>query len=44
MILGAASSYYKGVWYSGPGDSGPDDLDLFVENNLEKYRIQRRAI
>jgi hypothetical protein len=44
MIPGAANSYYKGEWYSAAGDSGPDDFNLFVENNLEKYRTQRRAI
>jgi hypothetical protein len=43
-MLGATSNFSKGEWYKCSGTSGPNDLDLFVEHNMEKYRIQRRAV
>ncbi|KAE9368510.1 cytochrome P450 [Stipitochalara longipes BDJ] len=46
-IYGAANSYRKGDWYSGcssTAGAGPDDLSFFVDNDLEKLRIQRRAV
>ncbi|KAH7319357.1 benzoate 4-monooxygenase cytochrome P450 [Rhexocercosporidium sp. MPI-PUGE-AT-0058] len=46
-IYGAGSHFPKGEWYIGTGDcgwSGPDNLDLLSEKNMEKYRAQRRAV
>ncbi|KAH6711399.1 benzoate 4-monooxygenase cytochrome P450 [Leptodontidium sp. MPI-SDFR-AT-0119] len=46
-IYGAGSHFKKGEWYIGTGDcgwSGPDNLDLLSEQNMEKYRAQRRGI
>ncbi|KAH6669246.1 benzoate 4-monooxygenase cytochrome P450 [Halenospora varia] len=46
-IYGAGSSFAKAEWYIGTSDcgwGGPDDLDFLNEANMEKYRMQRRAI
>ncbi|KAH8679978.1 cytochrome P450 [Tricladium varicosporioides] len=46
-IYGAGSGFAKADWYIGTSDcgwGGPDDLDLLNETNMEKYRMQRRAI
>ena len=45
-LSGAGSRFRKGDWYIGASDagwSGPDTLDFLPEQNMEKYRIQRRA-
>jgi len=44
---GATSKFRKGDWYiatSECGWSGPDELDFLSEQNMEKYRIQRRLV
>ncbi|KAG4442450.1 hypothetical protein IFR05_002052 [Cadophora sp. M221] len=47
IIYGTGSHFRKGEWYIGTSDcgwSGPDNLDFLNEQNMEKYRAQRRAI
>ncbi|KAF4633223.1 hypothetical protein G7Y89_g4902 [Cudoniella acicularis] len=46
-IYGAGSNFRKSDWHLGTSDCGwrgPDDLDFLPEVNMEKYRMQRRAI
>jgi hypothetical protein len=45
--LGAGSNFTKGDWYIAVTDcgwGGPDRLAFLGEKNMEKYRIQRRAM
>ena len=45
--VGAANSYPKGDWYKGSSRHAgvpPDELSFFADNDLEKVRIQRRAV
>ncbi|PMD38159.1 cytochrome P450 [Hyaloscypha variabilis F] len=46
-IYGAAKSYHKGDWYKGSSRTAgvaPDELNFFSDNDLEKIRVQRRAV
>ncbi|KUJ24373.1 cytochrome P450 [Mollisia scopiformis] len=46
-VYGAGSNFRKGDWYIGTsacGWSGDDNLDFLNEQNVEKYRTQRRAV
>lgn len=46
-VKGAGSNFRKGDFYVATGEcgwAGPDNLDFLGEQDIEKYRIQRRAV
>ncbi|KAH8810802.1 benzoate 4-monooxygenase cytochrome P450 [Xylogone sp. PMI_703] len=46
VIYGAGTSkkFLKSDWYSLLKRAGPEDLDLMAENDMDKYRLQRRLV
>jgi hypothetical protein len=47
LAYGAGTKFTKGAWYqafAAPKRGTDEDLDLLTEINMEKYRMQRRAI
>lgn len=46
-VSGAGSNFRKGDFYVATGEcgwAGPDNLDFLGEQDIEKYRVQRRAV